>query len=222
MYRRGILIVDDDENIRQTAAQALAPLGYDLISAADGREALAKLDKNRVGLILLDLRMTGLDGLETLRHIAKFRPEVRVILMSAHGTVDSAVEALQLGAVDFITKPFSAQELRDIVMKIIDRQAGEAAQAAAYEKHLILTRRCLENHHLASAKEHTKQAIGLDPSRPEAFNLFGVLHELAGRRTDAMKYYRVALDLDSTYQPALQNLTRPINDPDQMQAIHLG
>ncbi|MCB0164004.1 MAG: response regulator [Anaerolineae bacterium] len=222
MYRRGILIVDDEEAIRQTAAQALAPLGYDLISAVDGREALDKLEENRIGLVLLDLRMSGLDGLETLRHMAKFRPEVRVILMSGHGTIDSAVEALKLGAVDFIAKPFSALELRDLVLKIIDRQAGEAAQASAYEKHLALTRCCLTEHHLAAAKEHTKQAIGLDPSRPEAFNLFGVLHELTGNRTDALKYYRVALDLDSTYEPALQNLTRPINDPDQWQAINLG
>lgn len=222
MYRRGILIVDDEENICQTAVQALSPLGYELISAADGQEALDKLEENRIGLVLLDLRMTGLNGLETLRHIAKFRPEVRVILMSAHGTVDSAVEALKLGAVDFIGKPFSAQELRGLVLKIIDRQAGEAAQASAYEKHLALTEYCLQNHQLDAAKEHTKQAIGLDPSRPEAFNLFGVLHELTGSRTDAMKYYRVALDLDPTYKPASQNLTRPINDPNYLQALNLG
>ena len=222
MYRRGILIVDDEENIRQTAVQALAPLGYDLISAANGREALDKLEENQIGLVLLDLRMTDLDGLEILRHMARFRPEVRVILMSAHGTVDSAVEALQLGAVDFIAKPFSAQDLREMVMKIIDHQAGEAAQASAYEKHLTLTKSSLENHRLEAAKEHTKQAIGLDPSRPEAFNLLGILHELTGNRTEAMKYYRVALALDPTYNPASQNLTRPTHNPDHLQAINLG
>jgi DNA-binding NtrC family response regulator len=209
MANQKILIVDDEKNIRSMMAQALQPLGYDIGTAVNGEDALKQLEADDFGLILLDLKMPGLDGLEVLRRVVELRPDIRIILISAHGTVEHAVEAMRLGAVDFIQKPFVPKELRDIVTRVLDRHKLEATQAADYESHVELIRRCMNERHFEAAAEHARQAIGADPSRPEAFNLLGVLYELAGNHEQAMKQYRVAVDLDPTYPPAWQNLNRP-------------
>ncbi|HMR67012.1 MAG TPA: response regulator [Anaerolineae bacterium] len=189
--------------------QALQPLGYELETAVNGEDALQQLEAGDFGLILLDLRLPGLSGLEVLRRVAEIRPDIRVILISAHGTVENAVEAMRLGAVDFIQKPFVPKELRDIVTRVLDRGKLIAAQASDYEGHLELTKYCINDRHFEAAAEHARRAIGADPTRPEAFNLLGVLFELAGNHEAAMKQYRVAIDLDPTYRPAWQNLNRP-------------
>ncbi len=208
MANQKILIVDDEKNIRLTMAQALQPLGYGVKTAVNGEDALKQLEVDDFGLILLDLKMPGMDGLQVLRRVVELRPDIRVILISAHGTVEHAVEAMRLGAVDFIQKPFVPKELRDIVTCVLDRHKLEAAQASGYGSHVELIKRCMNNRHFEAAAEHARQAIGVDPSRPEAFNLLGVLYELAGNHEEAMKQYRVATDLDPTYQPAWQNLNR--------------
>ncbi len=218
----GILIVDDEKNIRLTVTRALEPLGYEISSAVNGEEALQKLKEQAFGLILLDLRMPGMDGMEVLRQVVKLRPDIRVIILSAHGTIENAVEAIKLGAVDFIQKPFAPQELRDIVTQVIDRDKIEAAQASDYDTHLALVKRCMSGRHFEAAMEHARQAIGIDPSRPEAFNLIGALHEIEGDSVEAMKNYRVALDLDPTYEPAWQNLRRPKKAPQDRTKINLG
>jgi DNA-binding NtrC family response regulator len=209
MANQKILIVDDEKNIRLTMRQALQPLGYDVETAVNGEDALKQLEAGDFGLILLDLKMPGMDGLEVLRRVVALRPDIRVILISAHGTVENAVEVIHLGAVDFIQKPFVPKELRDIVTRVLDRDKLEAAQASDYESHVELIKRCLNDRHFEAAAEHARQAIGVDPARPEAFNLLGVLYELAGNHEEAMKQYRVAVDLDPTYRPAWQNLNRP-------------
>jgi DNA-binding NtrC family response regulator len=224
MANQKILIVDDEKNIRLTMRQALQPLGYDVETAVNGEDALNQLEAADFGLILLDLKMPGMDGLDVLRRVVELRPDIRVILISAHGTVEHAVEAMRLGAVDFIQKPFVPKELRDIVTRVLDRHKLEASQAADYESHLELIKRCINDRHFEAAAEHARQAIGVDPSRPEAFNLLGVLYELAGNHEEAMKQYRVAIDLDPTYQPAWQNLNRPtlLGKPTSSPDLDLG
>ncbi len=222
MANQGILVVDDEKNIRLTVIQALQPLGYKISSAANGEEALKKLEGKSVELILLDLNMPGMDGLEVLRRVVKLRPDIRVIIISAHGTVKNAVEAMKLGAVDFLQKPFAPQEMRDIVTRVLDRDKIEAAQAADYDTHLLLVKRCMNDRHFEAALAHARQAIGVDPTRPEAFNLLGALHELMGNSVEAMKNYRVAVDLDPTYEPAWENLNRPQKLLRDQSRINLG
>jgi DNA-binding NtrC family response regulator len=221
MSERGILIVDDEKNIRLTMVQALEPLHYEMSTALNGEDALKRLEERDFGLILLDLKMPGMDGLEVLRRVVELRPDIRVIIISAHGTIENAVEAMKLGAVDFIQKPFAPQELRDVVMKVLDREKVEAAHISDYESHLELVKRCMNDRHFEAAVEHVRQAIGADPSRPEAFNLLGVLHEIGGNHEEAMKNYRVAVDLDPTYEPAWQNLTRPTGTDKRRENPHL-
>lgn len=122
MRDRPILIVDDEKNIRLTLSQSLEVLGVETDSAEDGKEALAKLSEKEFGLILLDIRMPGVDGMEVLRQVRDSRPDIRIIILTAYGTIDLAVEAMKLGAVDFIQKPFVPEQIRERVARVMSRE----------------------------------------------------------------------------------------------------
>lgn len=218
-----LLIVDDEKNIRLTVSHALEPLGYDIETAMNGEDALKKLEAGpEYELMLLDLKMPGMDGIEVLRHIAEHYPDTQVIIFSAHGTVDNAVEAMKLGAVDFIQKPFTPQEIRDVVTNVFERGWVDEERGLDYETHVNLARHYASKRRMTTAVEHARKAIGIDPSRAEAFNVLGVLLELRGDRTEAKKNYRVALDLDPTYQPAQENLSRAVSSPRSGRLPNLG
>ncbi len=123
-----ILIVDDESNIRFTVRLALQHVGYDVDTASDGLEAL---DKFGVGdnfdLVLLDQRMPGMEGLEVLRLMRLRDSRAKIIMATAFGTIDLAVEAMKLGAVDFIRKPFTAEVLRGSVQAALTAKAAEKA-----------------------------------------------------------------------------------------------
>lgn len=102
MEKAPILIVDDEKNIRLTMSQSLEPLEIPVQTAVNGEEALQKLKDGQFGMVFLDLRMPGIDGMEVLRRIKEDWPKIRVVIITAHGTIESAVEAMKLGAVDFI------------------------------------------------------------------------------------------------------------------------
>jgi len=210
MENKAILIVDDEKNIRLTLTQALASLQLETDTAVNGEEALAKLEAKPFGLVLLDLKMPGMDGMEALRRVREVRPDIRVIIITAYGTIESAVEAMKLGAVDFIQKPFAPKEIRELVRQVFDRDKLDEAQAADYASHIELAKRCIGERHFDAAAEHVRQAISLDSSRPEAHNLLGALHEIRGNLPEAQRSYRVALDLDPRYRPARENLDRTV------------
>ena len=203
-----LLIVDDEHNIRLTLSRALETLKVDIDTAANGEEALAKLKEKEFTLILLDLRMPGMTGMEVLQKLREIRPDIRVIIMTAYGTIESAVEAMKLGAVDFIQKPFVPAEIRELVSRVMDRGKLDEQKASDYTSCLELAKRCIGDRHFDAAIVHLRKAIYLDPERPEAFNLLGALMELQGNRYEAQKNYRTAISLDPTYKPALENLQR--------------
>lgn len=208
MNPRRVLIVDDEKNIRLTLSQTLEPLGLEAEAAANGEEALALLEKKKFGLILLDLKMPGMDGMEVLRRVRELRPNICVIIITAYGTIDLAVEAMKLGAVDFIQKPFAPAEIRELVTHVLDREKLDAKKARDYASHFELGKRCVGTRNFEAAIEHVREAISLDPTRAEAFNLMGALLEICGDRLNALKNYRAAISLDPTYQPAARNLDR--------------
>jgi len=208
MEANPILIVDDEKNICLTLSQALEVLGVEIDTALDGEGALVKLEKKEFGLILLDLRMPGMDGMEVLRRVREIRPNIRVIILTAHGTIESAVEAMKLGAVDFIQKPFSPDEIRELVSRVMDREKLDEKRAFDYTSSIELAKRSVGDRHFDAAVEHLRHAIFIDPGRPEAFNLLGALIEIKGDRIEAQKHYRAALSLDPSYEPAIRNLQR--------------
>ncbi len=211
MKEKSILIVDDEKNILLTLSQSLETLQVEIDTAANGEEALAKLKEKEFDLILLDIRMPGMDGMEVLRRVREIRPDIRMIMISAYGTIELAVEAMKLGAVDFLPKPFSPQEIRDMVSRVLDREKLDEQKVADYGSAIELAKRSIGDRHFDAAIEHVRKAIFLDPSRPEAFNLLGALMELRGNRGEAQKNYRAALSLDASYAPAIRNLERSTN-----------
>jgi DNA-binding NtrC family response regulator len=208
MKTTSVLIVDDEKNIRQTLSQALESPTLEPDTAVNGEEALTKLEGKHYGVILLDLKMPGMDGMEVLRRVRQMRPDIAVIIITAHGTIESATEAMKLGAVDFIQKPFAAKEIRALVSKVLDRGLLEADKARSYEEHIELAKRFIGGQEFGTAEAHVRLAIAADTSKPEAFNLLGVLMELRGDWLAALKQYRAALALDPTCKAADENLHR--------------
>jgi DNA-binding NtrC family response regulator len=109
-----MLLVDDEARFLSTTRKLLARKGYDVLTASSGIEALETLKHKTVHVVILDVKMPGLDGLDTLRAIKRNHPLVAVIMLTGHGTVESAVEGLKSGAIDFLTKP---TEIDDLIAK---------------------------------------------------------------------------------------------------------
>ena len=208
METQRILVVDDEKNIRLTLAQTLESSGLLVQTAGDGEEALQKLTEADFNLVLLDLKLPGMDGLEVLRRIRQSRPKLRVMFITAHGTIAYAVEALKAGAVDFLRKPFSPDEIREIVRRVLARPDPQEKASPDYRTLMERAGSGLQGGDLEAAGETARQAIALDPARPEAYNLLGALLEMKHDRLEAQRFYRAALEIDPTYEPAGANLDR--------------
>ncbi|MBN1615048.1 MAG: sigma-54-dependent Fis family transcriptional regulator [Deltaproteobacteria bacterium] len=109
--RRSILIVDDEESIRHTLGGILADEGYEVLMAASGEDALKIVEEELPNLVLLDIWLPGMDGIETLKAIRADNPQIGIVMMSGHGTIETAVKATKLGAFDFIEKPLSLEKV---------------------------------------------------------------------------------------------------------------
>ena len=116
-----ILVVDDEKNLRKTLCIALEDWGHTVMEAGSGEDALRMIEKEIYDVILTDLVMDGIDGIELLRQARQFSPESGIVLMSGQGTVAKAVEALHLGALDFIVKPFSIDHLEIVLKRILNQ-----------------------------------------------------------------------------------------------------
>jgi two-component system response regulator AtoC len=119
-----ILVVDDEEGVRSFIAEALEMDGHSVAQAADGDEAVARLGERGFDLLISDLKMPGLDGMALLKKVRVEQPELEVIMLTAHGTVETAVEAMKLGAFDYVEKPISGPaELRLLASRAVERRA---------------------------------------------------------------------------------------------------
>ena len=105
MSKAKILIVDDEKNIRLTTSQTFTLEEYEVETASNGKEALQKLEQQPFDVMLLDLKMPEMGGLEVLKQAHHLYPKLKVIIVSAHATLEEAVEAMKLGAVDYVQKP---------------------------------------------------------------------------------------------------------------------
>ena len=206
---KNILVVDDEKNIRMTMVHALESSGYHVESAITGEEGLLMLKATPFDLVFLDLKMPGLDGIEVLRRTQQSWRTMRVVVITAHGTVDNAVEAMKLGAADFIQKPFTPEEIRALAMSVLS-PLPDSAQTVGYAACVSEARRSIVENQLATAIAYVRKAVGLDPTRPEAFNLLGVAVHLSGQRYKAQDYFRAAIVLCPTHRPAHENLDRSV------------
>jgi len=118
-----MLVVDDDDGLREYLQALASSRGFQVFSAPSGEEAIATLDRSRPDLVTLDLVLPGMDGLETLKQLKERLPEVPVIMLSGHGQARSIVEAMKLGAADFLRKPFEVEELEVAFQKALEKRA---------------------------------------------------------------------------------------------------
>jgi DNA-binding NtrC family response regulator len=129
-----ILIADDKQGLRDVLLEALAGAGHDVDGVEDGLHALERLGERPYDLLITDLKMPGLDGIELLRTVRDKAPSTQVILMTAHGTVDTAVEAMRLGALDYVEKPFPLGAMEAKVEKALERRRLESENAYLKEE----------------------------------------------------------------------------------------
>jgi DNA-binding NtrC family response regulator len=108
-----ILLVDDEERFRRTTAKLLKGNGLEVLTAASGKEAIQEVKTQSYDVIILDVRMPEMSGIEALKEIKKIKPGVEVIMLTGHASVDTAFEILKLGACDYLFKPCSIEELMD-------------------------------------------------------------------------------------------------------------
>jgi DNA-binding NtrC family response regulator len=129
-----VLVVDDEAAMRAGLKEVLARAGYEVETAEDGEQAVRRLDRGGLDVLVTDLRMPGKDGMEVLRHARQVAPDLLIYMISAHGDIPTAVEAMKLGAADFIQKPFRIDEVRARIRAGLDKRdlarkpAGDAAE----------------------------------------------------------------------------------------------
>ena len=152
-----ILIVDDEQSMRQMVAIALRQEGYDVVIAEDGEVASRELQANKVDVVVSDIKMPGLNGIDLLRFARENSPATEVILMTAYTSTESAIEALRLGAYDYISKPFEIDDLKATVGRALER-----AELRSQNKSL---RRQLSTRHKVG------ELIGRSPGMLRVFDL---------------------------------------------------
>ncbi|RJP47845.1 MAG: response regulator [Desulfobacteraceae bacterium] len=111
MEKMKIMLVDDEERFLLTTGKLLARKGFDILTASRGEQCLEMLADNLVHVVILDVKMPGMSGLETLQEIKRDHPLIEVIMLTGHATVESAVEGLRSGAIDYLMKPVSVDDL---------------------------------------------------------------------------------------------------------------
>jgi DNA-binding NtrC family response regulator len=121
MSRKSILVVDDEKSQREILEMILSGEGYDVTTASSGEAAMKFVADRRFDLVLTDLKMAGMSGLDLLKELTDFDKSIIVLLLTAHGTVDSAVDALRLGAFDYLQKPYDREKLLDTISRALNK-----------------------------------------------------------------------------------------------------
>ena len=154
-----LLLIDDEEDVRYSIQRIFDSPEIELASAASGEEGLKVIPKFKPDVVLMDVRMTGMTGLETLRRIRQNDPKLLVILMTAYGTTQTAIEAMKLGAYDYLLKPFDIPKLKEIV--------GNALKAARDMKQVVSYQPLLES------EDYELGFVGGAESMQQVFKLIG-------------------------------------------------
>ncbi len=128
MKRKPILVVDDDPSMRMALSESLVSCGHAVETANDGMDALGKFKKGGFEMVITDIRMPKMNGIDVLKNVKAASPDMPVIVITAYGTVNTAVEAMKEGAADFIMKPFSLDDLELVVKNVLDMRTHPSAE----------------------------------------------------------------------------------------------
>jgi DNA-binding NtrC family response regulator len=120
-----ILVIDDEDIVRRSCSRTLSPLGYEVTLTESSLDGLRMIDDEEFDLVLTDIKMPDMDGIEVLKQVREKFPGMKVIIMTGYQTVENAVKSVQLGAFDYIEKPFSPDELISSVSKALGKTKGD-------------------------------------------------------------------------------------------------
>ncbi len=154
-----ILVIDDDTEVRYSLNRVLSSQRYRVVEAPSGEEGVAAVKKQVPDVVLLDNRMTGMSGLETLQHIRSINPKQLVIFMTAFGTAQTAIEAMKFGAYDYVVKPFDPAKIIALVESALRTQADNKS-AAGYQT-------------VINTEEHKEGIVGTSPAMQQVFKVIG-------------------------------------------------
>ena len=134
MTESTVLIVDDEEGIRESLSGIFEDEGYDVLTSSSGEEALRVLKEQSPDLILLDVWLPGIDGIQTLKEIKDLKPDLPVIMISGHGNIELAVKATRIGAYDFLEKPLSLERVLLVAKRALEKRTLEMENKALKQR----------------------------------------------------------------------------------------
>lgn len=189
-----ILVVDDEQTLRYFLRLNLQEQGYNVSEAADGTTALQLIEHNQFDIALLDLRLTDMSGLDILRHLRQHAPQTNVIILTAHATLDSAIEALRQGAHDYLLKPFNTSDLLTSVADALARQA-EPTPITEFEPTDVLQIKELQLNLAARRVSRGESVINLTPTE---FDILTVLMSQPDTAIDAIALVKQVRGYEAT------------------------
>ena len=229
-----IIVIDDEPNVRLGYRIALETEGFMVTEANGAGRAMEAFDGEAFDLAILDLRMPEMDGLDLLAEMRERGLDTPTVIITAYGDVPHAVKAIKLGAIDFLQKPLTPEQLRTLVSEVLARHETPTAQelpriSLRYRTdgsfHLLAAKRAINNRDFNTAREHLTEALKQNDYVIEVHNLLGVLSEMNEDYQAAKKCYGRAIAIDSSYEPAQQNMRRIFelfNFGSSKEPFHLG
>ena len=169
MSKEKILIVDDEKSIREFLEIMLKKEGYNVGSAVNAEEALKLFHNSNYELVISDIKMSGMDGVELLKKIKEINPETIVLMITAYASVDTAIDAMKAGAYDYITKPFNVDEVKHIIQNALDRRRLET-------ENILLKKELKSRYSFAN----------LVGTSPKMLEIYGLIKRVANTRTNIL------------------------------------
>ena len=201
-----ILVVDDERNIRKNLGMMLEAAGYAVDTAGNGEEALTKSKEQHYDIAFVDLQMPKMGGLELTRFLRGLSRTTAIVILTAYGSVANKVEAMKLGATDFLDKPFDPKAIQLLVEEILLRKEFGPGGSVEDLLHLAELARARKAH--VEARAYLKTAMVRDLTRPEPYYWLGALCDQEGDTRQAAHYYYMALDVSPTFRPAREALMK--------------
>jgi ActR/RegA family two-component response regulator len=220
MVSSKILLVEDPDNLLNSTIQAVNELKCQVKIAKNITEGLAYLEEEAFNLMILNLDVTENQRLEFMSQAIDLHPDLKVIVIDLNATIEEAIAAMKLGGVDFLNRRLSLEEMKQVIQTMLTQKIINYHTKLDYHSYLKLAKYWANKEEFDSALALINQAIGIDPSCPEGFNILGELQESMSNFSDALKNYRAAIALDPTYKPAINNLDRATSKPLHIHKYH--
>lgn len=201
-----MLVADDERNIRKNLGMVLEAAGYVVEEARDGEEALDVCKRSHPDIAFVDLHMPKMEGLEVLAHIRVLSPKTAVVIITAYGSAANAVEAMKLGAIDFIEKPFDPKIIGILAEEILLRQ--RLGSSHTFDDLMHLAELARGRNAPIEARAYLKAAMARAFDRPEPYYWLGFLCEGEGDPKRSAQYYYMALSASRSFEPAVEALKR--------------